>query len=842
MSSGLIDLLKIESCQPYALTALHDQVDQYWSELANHLPILEKMYLSSKVDQLALLISKIYFHLDVHDMSLQYALKANLSEKSLFVNAIIQNAVESYIELSLKNAPIDPLLSNMIELIVKDAMSTNDVNLVIDMAIKSQDLTLLKRCISPQSIAVIYDLCLHTTFSTKVFPLIVKEFLANDNYQLATQCYLQLNLPVPVAELLAQLLLKDKLLAYQIAFDLEQLASQSFLTLVIAATNDTELVSILNGKKSLLLYLEFMYRTNKGDLQLLTHCKEKCDSRNSIHHNALSICNAYLFAGTTYDQFLRDNLEWLSKANLWSKFTAIAALGVLHKGQHTNAMTILEPYLPQQVSTEQHSESGSLLALGLIYVKHAQPSITTIFENQLNSSEVLQHGATLGLGCTMLGSQDETVYSKLKSILYSDSCIAGQSAAMSIGLVMIGSNSTTIINELMQYCQDTEHDTICRSLSVAIGLCHYEQTSELPYSLLNHVNPFIRMSGCWGIAMSKLKTGDNHAIQTLLTKCTSDVNDDVRRTAVIALGFVLLGHKQQCIDLMDSLITNHHSFVRYGACIALGMVLSNTNNIDLLEHVLKDPVDIVRQSAYIALGMITQNCSATSTNGSREVLLKVIQDKREHPMAKLGALMGLGIMEGGGRNVFMSTHSIENIVGLVLFTQYWYWYPYSLFLSLTFTPMALIGLNKDLQVPQFECKVNAKPSLYAYPKKLVVEEKKQVALKSAILSVNKRRHTVDMDVVPTEVVDKVEKKVEEEPNFFKITNMSRMMPDQPVEMLSTRYTPLGPLNGIVMLRDKENGVGEELIEMTEKSIKAIQLDAEERSLPTDIDNPFKMQE
>jgi len=36
-------------------------------------------------------------------------------------------------------------------------------------------------------------------------------------------------------------------------------------------------------------------------------------------------------SGTTNDFFLRDNLEWLSKATNWSKFTATASLGVVQK-------------------------------------------------------------------------------------------------------------------------------------------------------------------------------------------------------------------------------------------------------------------------------------------------------------------------------------------------------------------------------------------------------------------------------------------------------------------------------------------------------------------------------
>ena len=43
---------------------------------------------------------------------------------------------------------------------------------------------------------------------------------------------------------------------------------------------------------------------------------------------------------------------------------------------------------------------------------------------------------------------------------------------------------------------------------------------------------------------------------------------------------------------------------------------------------------------------------------------------------------------------------MPSIVGIFVFTQFWYWFPMSHFLSLAFTPTAVIGLNDDLKVSQ----------------------------------------------------------------------------------------------------------------------------------------------
>jgi len=58
----------------------------------------------------------------------------------------------------------------------------------------------------------------------------------------------------------------------------------------------------------------------------------------------------------------------------------------------------------------------------------------------------------------------------------------------------------------------------------------------------------------------------------------------------------------------------------------------------------------------------------------------------------------------GGRNVTVSllTRSGQtdtmSVVGLLVFTQFWYWFPLSLFLSLSFSPTCLVSLNQDLKV------------------------------------------------------------------------------------------------------------------------------------------------
>ncbi|SBS95155.1 26S proteasome regulatory subunit RPN2, putative (RPN2), partial [Plasmodium ovale curtisi] len=90
-----------------------------------------------------------------------------------------------------------------------------------------------------------------------------------------------------------------------------------------------KLIFILTGKITTSLYIEFLHRNNHADLILLDSYKNVIDSRSSITHHGIVIAHGLMQAGTTCDVFLRSNIEWLSKAVNWAKFSSTASLGVV---------------------------------------------------------------------------------------------------------------------------------------------------------------------------------------------------------------------------------------------------------------------------------------------------------------------------------------------------------------------------------------------------------------------------------------------------------------------------------------------------------------------------------
>ena len=86
-------------------------------------------------------------------------------------------------------------------------------------------------------------------------------------------------------------------------------------------------------------------------LQVLKNLKGCVEARNSVCHGAVVFANAIMHSGTTVDTFLRENLDWLSRATNWSKFSATAGLGVIHRGHLSQACLPLWQLFTRSIHT-----------------------------------------------------------------------------------------------------------------------------------------------------------------------------------------------------------------------------------------------------------------------------------------------------------------------------------------------------------------------------------------------------------------------------------------------------------------------------------------------------------
>merc|ERR1711968_400319 len=121
-----------------------------------------------------------------------------------------------------------------------------------------------------------------------------------------------------------------------------------------------------------------------------------------------------------------------------------------------------------------------------------------------------------------------------------------------------------------------------------------------------------------------------------------------------------------------------------------------------------DGVPFVRNGAVMAMSMVLMQETEARNPYVKEFgdkLMANAGDKHQPSIAKIGAIMGLGLLNAGGRNMSISLRSSVGfeltaaVVGAAIFMQSWYWYPLMHFISLAFKPTAVIGVNTDLLIP-----------------------------------------------------------------------------------------------------------------------------------------------
>lgn len=925
--------LKVQLTQ-FALKKLDVVVDEFWAEISDSIQTIEvvyedKMYPLEVRELAALVASKVYYHLGAYEDSLNYALGAgklfDVTTSSQYVETIIAKCIDSYTAKRVSDADtgkktIDERLEAIVNRMFDRCFEHGQYRQALGIAIETKRQDIFERAVTGDltdaqicdmlgyAFRVVMNLIQNRTYRGELLRTLVKLYkgLKTPDYVQMCQCLIFLDEPMAVADILEKLSKgssADALMAYQIAFDMYESATQQFLSRVLAAIKKTapakqeeeaeekaegekmetdekteeekpkqseaklteeekelqsrveKLSSILSGEKPIYLHLQFLIRNDKTDPLILKNTKDAV--RVSICHTATVIANGYMHSGTTHDQFLRDNLDWLSRATNWAKLSATATLGVIHRGHEKESLSLMQSYLPKDSAgtSSGYAEGGGLYALGLIHANHGG-EITEYLLGQLKeaTSEQIKHGGCLGLGLAAMGTHRDDVYEQLKFCLFQDDAVTGEAAGLAMGLTELGSKSATAIADMVAYAQETQHEKILRGLAVGIALVMYgrlEEADPLITSLSQDKDAILRRSGMYTIAMAYCGTGNNKAIRKLLHVAVSDVNDDVRRAAVMGLGFLLFKQPDHCPGVVQLLSESYNPHVRYGAAMALGIACSGTGNkeaLGLIEPMKNDPVNYVRQGALIASAMIlVQQTEVTcpKVKDFRSLYTKVISDKHEDVMAKFGAILAQGIIDAGGRNVTVSLQSrtghtnMLGVVGMLVFSQYWYWFPLSHFLSLAFQPTAVIGLNKDLDMPVIQFRSNAKPSTFGYPAPLEEkkkEDKEKVA--TAILSITnkqkkkeaerrkKEEEKMDVDEKKEEKKEEEKEKKEgeastsaeekkEEPSFEILSNPARVMKAQlrVINLEENKYQPVKDLNigGIIML-DNVSGEKETIVE------------------------------
>jgi 26S proteasome regulatory subunit N2 len=588
-----------------------------------------------------------------------------------------------------------------------------------------------------------------------------------------------------------------------------------------------KLVSILEGnvQRNILDYT--LNKMNKSDPAVMKGLMKSVEKGGSIAHLAVILANSMINSHTKNDSFLKENIEWCAKATNWARFTATSSLGAIHMGNVSKGLEVMKPYMPGSTTVPSvYAQAGSYYGLGLIYANTNNQEILKLLLDALSSpsssKDTMQHGLYLAIGLVAMCTHDAQLYERLRDGMYTDDAVIGEAATLAIGLVMIGSKNEQAIEDLVTYSHDTQHEKIIRAISMSLALIMYE-TQEAADSLIEQLSrekdPILRYGAMFTIGLAYAGTGNTSALKKLIKFSVSDVNDDVRRAALINIGFLHIKNPETLLEnmkVLSLLSESYNPHVRYGAALSLGIACAGTSMINaynIIQPLFTDSNYLVRQGALLATSLIFSQTTTTQEpklSTFKETLDKVAGDKDEHVLVRFGGILSLGITELGGRNSTLKlvSNSGNNrmgaIIGMALFTQYYYWFPMIHFIHLAVSPTMVLGVDSNLKlVKNFKLLSKAKPSVYGYPKEIKIEEKKdEKKTAAAVLSTHSRVKAKErrtgtitsimepMDVErqsskieepkPTEEkpAEKQEEKPVEEPSEEVLENPTRILPKQ----------------------------------------------------------------
>ena len=72
-----------------------------------------------------------------------------------------------------------------------------------------------------------------------------------------------------------------------------------------------------------------------------------------------------------------------------------------------------------------------------------------------------------------MGSKNMDTIDDLKTVLFTDSAVAGEASGYAMGLVMLGTAASEPVREMLQYARETQHEKTIRGLAMCTAFIFY---------------------------------------------------------------------------------------------------------------------------------------------------------------------------------------------------------------------------------------------------------------------------------------------------------------------------------------------------------------------------------
>lgn len=216
-----------------------------------------------------------------------------------------------------------------------------------------------------------------------------------------------------------------------------------------------------------------------------------------------------------------------------------------------------------------------------------------------------------------------------------------------------------VVENLINTSRNNPHDRIARSVMIGLGLMGLGQRKKVFLTfekLMKESDSLLRFGAVNMLGMAFINTSDNEILNQLLQVAATDLSNDVRRSAVIALTFVMLSNRTKALTLLTMLANSYNDYVRHAVALSLGILGAHKYDQkihQLLKVLWQDKTFHVKQAVGIAWGLLCQLGTEESCSIMKEVkseMNKVLESKYEYNTTKMGVFMGFGLMQAGGGN------------------------------------------------------------------------------------------------------------------------------------------------------------------------------------------------
>ena len=259
-------------------------VESFWHEIDDHLPRLETLYEDDGFPDrklAALVASKVHFYLSSYDLALYYALRAedmfDITEKSSYVQTVIDTCIDKYItqKASGDDANIDPRMEGIVNRMFEKCFVDKQFKQALGIAIESRRMDMFVKSIEKAdnrdemlsyAFRVVMNFQQNRSFRGELLRRLIELYnkAAKPDYVQMVQNLIFLDDPVVVAEILETLSQgssEDVLMAYQLAFDLYESATQQFVNKVLNAVRKTAPIpsAVMSNSKVKNVFTDFLF-------------------------------------------------------------------------------------------------------------------------------------------------------------------------------------------------------------------------------------------------------------------------------------------------------------------------------------------------------------------------------------------------------------------------------------------------------------------------------------------------------------------------------------------------------------------------------------------------------